>query len=122
MTTKAQEVRKKGQQHNDQFITQQAQKIFDWILDLMDENLNKNYLGEITLSLKADGYAIRPLSNEPSFSLLIFLSQYGTNAIRMRIPLFQQLKKIVEQEEGFEVSLDTSKSGEEIVITISIVH
>lgn len=119
---KAQEVRKKWQEKNNSSINQQAQELFDWVLDLIDENISNGYLGPLTLSLRDDDYSIRTVSHEPSFSLHNFSSCYGSNANRM--DLFQQFQKIVEQEEGYNIFLNTSfseKTHKEIVTTISIV-
>ena len=102
--TKAQEVRTRRLKKMQSDITVQVQKVFDWMLDLIDADTKKGYLGSIEVCLFYDETKIRTsnLSGKEGteYELKDFFLQHD------RIEFFSALKKVVEQEEGFKASLN----------------
>ena len=100
--TKAQQVRSRRLAKRSEGITAEAEKIFSWILDLMDEDTEKGYYGSLEIFL---------FGRDISSSIIIaketpYGPQYeydATNAIFKygRYALFEELETIVNREDGF---------------------
>ncbi len=103
--TKAQKVRSRRLEKLQNDITEQAKKVFDWILDLIDEDTTKGNFSPFKVCLFNDQSTIKTaeLSGEKgkSYELGDFLLQHD------RLEFFSTLKIIVEQEDGFNANFDT---------------
>ena len=102
--TKAQEVRNRRLEKMQGDITEQAKKVFDWILDLMDTDTQKGYFRSIKVCLFYDQHTIKLASLDgPTYPLSnTFFLQHD------RLAFFSTLQQIVEQEEGFSAILEPS--------------
>ena len=99
--TKAQKIRSKRLKKLDEAINAEAEKIFDWILDLMDVNTEKGYFGGVDLFLWDDKSSIKELHNEEvTHDLTDVLLKYDRNK------LFTTLAKLIDNEEGYKVTLN----------------
>lgn len=101
--TKAQEIRNRRLEKMQSDITAQAEKVFDWMLDLIDADTKKGYFGSIEVCLFADEHTIRTTDlngkKGTEYDLSDILLQHD------RLALFSTLKKVVEQEDGFKAVL-----------------
>lgn len=115
--TKAQEVRIRRLQKYKAAIAEEAQKIFDWILDLMDANTEKGYLGSLDVYLYYDEQEIKVKCQEKAkYNLAKVLLQYD------RVKLFTCLCDIINKEQGFLAKLNTKDCYyDSNAITLSIV-
>ena len=102
--TKAQEIRNRRLEKRQNDITVQAEKVFDWILDLIDADTQKGYFGSIKLCLFDDQHTIKTTAfdgNTYDLGDTFFLQND-------RLAFFSTLKQVVEQEDGFKAVLETS--------------
>ena len=101
--TKAQEIRNRRLEKMQSDITAQAEKVFDWMLDLIDAHIQKGYFGSIEVCLFDGQHTIKTtaLSGEEGteYELGEVLLQHD------RLAFFATLKRIVEQEDGFKAVL-----------------
>ena len=99
--SKAQKVRKNRLEALGNDYIKEAEKIFSWILDLMDADTKANQYGDITIYfLKHDNEIVAvPIQDNKCFKPgdFFFFSHD-------KLTLFQHLKEIIEKEEGFKVS------------------
>ena len=101
--TKAQEVRVKRLEKRQSDLTSQAEKVFDWILDLMDADTEKGYFGSITVCLFDGQNQIKTIAlNGTEYDLTEVLLKFD------RLAFFSKLKEVVEQEEGYKAILKPS--------------
>ena len=99
--TKAQQVRTRRLQKQDAAIKVEAQKIFDWILDLMDANTEKGYYGSLDIILYYGDHEIFPEGKEEEkYNLRDILLRYD------RRTLFNTLYNLINDEEGFVARLN----------------
>lgn len=101
--TRAQEVRNRRLEKIQSDITAQAEKVFDWMLDLIDAHTKKGYFGSLEVCLFDNQYIIQTtdLSGKKGteYNLRNVLLQHD------RLAFFSTLKKVVEQEDGFKAVL-----------------
>ncbi len=98
--TKAQEVRRRRLDAIQKDITAQAEKVFDWILDLIDANTQKGHFGMVEVCL-FEGQDIIKTTNfngkkGTEYDLGFFLLLHD------KLELFEKLKEVVDKEEGFK--------------------
>ena len=99
--TKAQQVRTRRLQKYDATITLEAQKIFDWILDLMDANTEKSYYGSLDIFLYYGNDEIKvKCQKEAKYNLGDILLRYD------RRNLFTTLCNLINNEDGFVARLN----------------
>lgn len=100
--TKAQQVRNRRMKAMQQEMKREAEKVFEWILDLIDQATASNYFPKsIRLRLYDKNWIIEPIGiKNAEYELFEFLVQHD------RRTFFKQLKKIIEQEEGYMAKLD----------------
>lgn len=102
--TKAQEIRNKRLEKMQSDITAQAEKVFDWMLDLIDADTKKGYFGSIKVYLFDGEHTIKttPFGDRTYNLGDTFLLQHD------RLAFFSTLKQVVEQENGFKAVLEPS--------------
>lgn len=101
--TKAQEIRNRRLEKMQSDITAQAEKVFDWMLDLIDADTQKGYFGSIEVCLFDGQNKIKTTAlNGTEYDLGDVLLQHD------RLVFFSTLKKVVEQEDGFKAVLKPS--------------
>lgn len=100
--TKAQEIRNRRLEKMQSDITAQAEKVFDWMLDLIDANTQKGYFGPIEVVLFNGQSTIKTIAlsgkKGTEYELGDVLIQHD------RFAFFSKLKEIIEQEDGFKVN------------------
>lgn len=101
--TKAQEVRNRRLEKMRSDITAQAEKVFDWMLDLIDADTKKGYFGTIEVCLFDGQHTIKTtaLSGKKG-------TEYELGDVLLkhdRLAFFSTLKGVVEQEDGFKAVL-----------------
>ncbi len=102
--TKAQEVRSRRLEKIQSDLTTEAKKIFDWILDLVDENTNT---GHFLIPVKVCLFEGQSIIKDSSFN---YDKEYDLSEILFkynRFELFTALKEVIDQEEGYSATLDT---------------
>lgn len=101
--TKAQSIRNRRLEKIQNDITAQAEKVFDWMLDLIDADTKQGYFGpiEVVLFDVQDTIKYFDLNGEKGseYELSDFFLQHD------RLNFFSTLKKVVEQEDGFKAIL-----------------
>lgn len=100
--TKAQEIRNRRLEKMQSDITAQAEKVFDWMLDLIDADTKKGYFGSIEVCLFDGQNKIKHTDFNSEYDLGNVLLQHD------RLAFFSELKQVVEQEEGFKAILKPS--------------
>ena len=96
---KAQQVRTRWLQKYDAAINVEAQKIFNWVLDLMDANTEKGYFGSLDIFSYYDEHWIRvKCQKEAKYDLTDVLLQFD------RKKLFIALHNLINNEQGFVVT------------------
>ena len=110
--TKAQEIRSKRLEKFNISINAEAQKIFDWILDLMDADTERDYFGSCEVFLWYGQSKIQTNHEDVEYDLTEVLLQYD------RVKLFNSLTKLIDKEEGFkaDLNLDGNLWGEKAII------
>ena len=96
--TKAQEVRERRLEAlKDDYFTE-AEKIFSWILDLIDQDTEKKVYGTVSICIFEDESEINtmPLDGK-AYQLNHFLSTHD------KLQLFSTLKELINKEEGYKV-------------------
>ena len=114
--SRAQDIRQARSAKLEEYYEAEAKKIFDWILDIFDFDIKNNSFGWVEVFLFYDETSILSGKYEMEYELKEF---HGD-----RKRLFETLKKIVEQEEGYKalLKIDTKIWGERaILIRIDIV-
>lgn len=108
--TKAQEVRM-NRLNAINTLTRQAKEIFDWILDLIDADTQKETFEPINLYLNTSRVIVRFKNLDGGareclehYALKGNLPEYSS------IQLFTALKEVVEQEEGFTAVIEKSNA------------
>ena len=115
---KAQQVRKRRLQKYDATVNVEAQKIFDWILDLMDADTESGYLGSLGIFSYYDEHEIRVKYQEKT--------KYNLTDVHLsfdRKRLFSSLFNLVNNEQGFVATInfdDTYYDSKAITLNISI--
>ena len=103
--TKAQEIRNKQLElveNDSEFLTKQAEELFDWLLDLIDSDDRKKYFRQISLFC---------FYGEDTISVLIsdFIKQkYDLSKVLekfSRISFFKKLKEVIEKNEGYKAHI-----------------
>ncbi len=97
--TKAQEVRRRRLESLENELNVEAEKIFDWLLDLMDEKTKKGEYEAIEVYSFYDGDEIR-YAYEKTYNLSKLLRKYSISIIYIK------LKEVVEREDGFIATVD----------------
>ena len=116
MTKKAQEIRKNRKAMIDQEISAEAEKIFNWILDLIDADTEKNCFRDFKLYLFDDELTLRTEGLKGTeYNLNDFFLRHD------RIELFEVLKEIIEREEGFTANFKRTKFWDYPCIMFKIV-
>ncbi len=101
--TKAQEVRKRRLERKQQDLTVVAEGIFDWILDLIDLDTKKGYLGSTKICLFKGKKKLRAIyDSEEEYNLAEALLKFD------KYEIFEKLKEVIEKEEGYEVDFSRS--------------
>ena len=99
--TKAQEVRLERLKKRSEGITGEAEKIFNWILDLMDRDTKNGYYGSLAILLFDDQTIIKKATLDgEKYDVTKTLISYS------RQELFEKLLEVVNREDGFEGQLD----------------
>ena len=99
--TKAQEVRIRRLQKYKAAIAEEAQKIFDWILDLMDANTEKGYLGSLDVYLYYDEQEIKVKCQEKAkYNLAKVLLQY--DRVKNILLRTEQIKDMEDMDAVYE--------------------
>ncbi len=100
--TKAQQVRNRRMKAMNQEMKEEAKKVFEWILDVIDQATARNYFPKsIRFCLYDTESTIQALMiKNTEYELFDFLMQHDRKAF------FKQLKKIIEQEDGYTTQLD----------------
>lgn len=114
---KAQQVRIRRLQKYNAAINVEAQKIFDWILDLMDANTEKGYYGSLDIFLYYGEDEINvKCQKEAKYNLVDILLRHD------RRNLFTTLCNLINNEHGFVARLNLNDCYYNIkAITLSIV-
>lgn len=99
--TKAQQIRSRRLMSIQKELTKEAEKVFDWILDLIDSNTIKGDYRAIEVFLFYDQYELRTKDGKKSMDLSNIFLKFN------RKQFFTTLKEIIEQEEGFKVDINT---------------
>ena len=119
MSKKAQKIRRERLEMLNQGITTEAEKIFDWILNLIDEDTKKKYFGSVAVCLFEGQTILKTKSlNGTEYDLTEALLRYD------KIKIFKSLKKVVESEKGFKAILklnDTFYDSKAIIFEVFIV-
>ena len=104
--TKAQKIRQNRQENLNKDISEKAVKIFDWILDKLDERVNNlDYDNTIRIYKYKDSYKLFfEYDNEPCDEDLKFFFFYHDE-----VKLFKELQKLFHNEEGFKADLNLDK-------------
>ena len=97
--TKAQQVRSKRLEKIHKTDDAEAQKIFDWILDLMDADTKKGYLGPIEVFMWYDRFHIQTNHSSATYDLSKVHLEYD------RVTLFTKLYQLINKEDGFKATL-----------------
>ena len=98
--TKAQEVRSRRLEKRQSDLTTRAEKVFYWILDLMDADTEKGYYGSFMVCLFDGQEQIKSSTlNGTEYDLTEVLLKFD------RLAFFSKLKEVVEQEEGYKAIL-----------------
>lgn len=102
--TKAQEVRNRWLESSQTDLTTQAEKVFDWILNLIDADIQKGFFRPIEVCLFDDQHAIRTTDlSDTQYDLGSFLLRHQHP--HWRLDLFLTLQKMIEKEDGYFVLL-----------------
>ena len=115
---KAQQVRLRRLQKYNAAINVEAQKIFDWILDLMDANTEKGYYGSLDIFLYYGDHEINVEQEKAKYNLVDILLRYD------RKKLFTSLCDLINKNQGFVADLnlnDYHHKSKAITLSISIV-
>ena len=113
---KAQEVRSRRLESLKNELNVEAEKIFDWLLDLMDEKTKKGEYEAIEVYSFYDGDEIRCTYGK-TYNLSKLLKKYSITQV------FFKLEEVVEREEGFVATLDfkaTKWDSKAITLKVSI--
>lgn len=115
--TKAQQVRIRWLQKYNAAINVEAQKIFDWILDLIDANTQKGYYGSLDICLYyGEDEIIVKCQEEAKYNLVDILLRYD------RKKIFTSLCNLINKEQGFVATLNLNDCYYDAkAITLSIV-
>lgn len=100
--TKAQEIRNRRLEKIQSDIIAQAEKVFDWMQDLIDADTKKGYFGPIQVCLFDNEHIIQTIDLSGKKGSEYDLGDFLLNHDRM--VFFSTLKKVVEQEEGFKAT------------------
>lgn len=96
--TKAQEVRERRLEaiKNDYFT--ESEKIFSWILDLIDQDTKKKVYGTVSICIFEDESEINTMPvGKKAYQLSNFLLTHD------KLQLFSTLKDLIDKEEGYRV-------------------
>lgn len=100
--TKAQQVRSRRLESIQNELTEEAKKVFDSILDLIDADTKKGHYGTIEVCLFYDQYELKTTGYcNKVYDLSTILHKFD------RQQFFTILKEVVEQEEGFKAVIKT---------------
>ncbi len=120
--TKAQEVRGRRVEAIQKVLPAQAEKIFDWILDLIDTDTKRGFFCEVEVCLFNDQSIIKTTDlsgNEGTeYDLECNLLPHD------KLELFKKLKEIVDNEEGFKAVLKPNTiigNSEAIIFQVVVV-
>ncbi len=95
--TKAQEVRSRRLEKRSDGITAEAEKIFSWILDLMDEDTERGYNGSLEILLYDHETIIKKATLDgKEYDATEAVLKYN------RYTLFATLATVVKREDGFD--------------------
>lgn len=94
MTKIAQEIRENRKKMIDQEISEEAEKIFNWILDLIDEDTKNKRFRDLNLYMRDDESTLSA-ENGTNYNLSNFLLRHDRNR------LFEVLKELIDSNEGF---------------------
>lgn len=97
---KAQEVRKRRLEAKKKIFSGEAEKIFDWTLDLIDSGTEAGNFNSLVIRLVADDDIILNSFNDKKYNLED--KEYNLGE---KIMLFQTLKNIIDKEEGYDSNL-----------------
>ena len=98
--TKAQEVRGKRLEKRQSDLTTRAEKVFYWILDLMDADTEKGYYGSFMVCLFDGQEQIKSSTlNGKKYDLHEDLLKFD------RLEFFSKLEEIIDREEGYKAIL-----------------
>ena len=100
--TKAQEIRTRRLEKLEKSMNTEAEKIFDWILDLMDADTERGYFGEFRVFLCYDQNEIKTGHDDVKYDLSQVLLKYD------RVKLFTSLSKLIDKEDGFKADLNVN--------------
>lgn len=84
-------------------IISEAERVFDWILDLIDENTKRGYFVPLKVFLPYDGYEIQTIGIigwKNTYLLDSAVFEHG------RTEFFSTLKKVVERKKNFEADIN----------------
>lgn len=114
--TKAQEVRSRRLESLQNELSEKTEKIFDWILDLMDEETKKGKFGAIEVYIYYDQDELRfDMEGYYVYDLSKALQKFD------RKQIFSKLKEVVEREEGYTATLNTNAAvWDEPAITFKV--
>ena len=100
--TKAQQVRSRRMKAMEQDLKKETEKVFSWILDLIDKATDQDYFPHsIRMFLYENDYTLRPIGiKNQEYNLFEVFVKHG------REGFFKKLKKTIDQEEGYTAKLD----------------
>lgn len=97
-------------------IKVEIQKIFDWILDILDKDTEQKFFGPIEIFLWDAQDTIKTNRSRAEYDVTPILCRYNSG------DLFFTLKRVIEEEEGFKAELNLNASvWDENAIMLKIV-
>ena len=118
MTNRAQEVRANRIAMINQDVNDEAKKVFDWALKLIEEDTKEKCFKDFVIYLFNDESKLRTDAINgygKEYNLNDFLYRHD------RIKLFEALKEIVESEEGFSADFKPTKVWDSPCILFKII-
>lgn len=102
-------------------LNEQAKEIFDWILDLIDEDTKRGIFESITVCLHSDSCKIERFKKLKGNAIEYFGQSYNlpdSISKHKRIQLFETLEEVVKSEDGFHI---VCKNDDKLGIVCEIV-
>lgn len=118
--TKAQKIRSKRLSALEKALESEAEKIFNWILDLMDADTKRGYFGPMEILLWYDQNGIKTPNNGIQYTV------YDLSEVLLkydRVKLFTVLDKLINEEDGFksDLSLNAERwESKAIILKVTI--